>query len=672
MKFSTGFIAGALLVWGWHNELLLVALPLAALIEAPRWMPWRWELSDRDFRRLADVSTVGFVLLAVYQFDVRGASGIYGVLLWLPVAVFPLTATQIYSTRERIDYTALFWSVRGAVARGKTSDPGGVDIRLSYVVICLVSASGGAAHPKLLLPSAAALAVWLLWSNRPQRYRAASWAAMVAAGLALCLLLKMATLQGRRIIEPLAMAYFQDRIAARADPYRAHTAIGQIGELKLSDSIVLRVKPDASGRKPALLHQASYQTFARNMWVSQRSSFDELPSSAEGSAWHIAEETEGMSSVSIAAYLPNGKGLLAVPAGTRKVDNLPVDGVHRNRLGALKVLRGPEVVNFRAHYRPDSVVDAPPEAADLAVPKAQRQLFGGLAERLGLDASRDRNAVERVRRYFSRGFSYSLNLKAPRTEPTPLAEFLLRNRSGHCEYYATSTVLLLRAGGIPARYATGYAVQEYSELEERYLVRRRHAHSWARAWVNGGWRDIDTTPAVWTALESADAPWWQPGYDVGSWLAFVFAEWRWAETEDRADNRLMWLAFALLLVLLWRMAQRQRVIRGSGGAETASGSILRHGMDSAFYAIEQQLIGAGHPRHPGESARAWIRRLAEAGVMADTGELLHEILPLHYRYRFHPLGLDDDSHRELAARSRQWLARNRGLPSRSLEVPINQ
>jgi hypothetical protein len=42
----------------------------------------------------------------------------------------------------------------------------------------------------------------------------------------------------------------------------------------------------------------------------------------------------------------------------------------------------------------------------------------------------------------------------------------------------------------------------------------------------------------------------------------------------------------------------------------------------------------------------------------DTAELLREILPLHYRYRFHPLGLDEDRRRELAARSRQWLARN--------------
>ncbi len=659
MKLAAGVLATALLLWGWHNGLLLVALPLAAIIELPRWVPWRWELSDKDFQRLADVSTVGVALLAVYQFDTGGAGGIYGILLWLPVALFPLTVTQLYSTRKHIDYTALFWSVRAAVARGKVSHPGGADIRLAFLVVCLVSASGGGAHPEQLLASTAALIVWLLWSNRPRRYRRASWAAMTAAGLALCVALQVATLQARRFIEPLAMAYLQDHIAARGDPYRAYTAIGQIGKLKLSGRILLRVKPDARGRVPALLHQATYQTFARNMWVSRRSLFDELRSSAAGTAWHIAEEPAPMSSISIAAYLPNGKGLLAVPGGTRRLDNLPVDGVYRNRLGALKVLQGPEVVNYRAHYLADDSVDAAPDAADLAVPKKLRQLFGELAGRLGLDAGRDRDAVEQVRRFFSQGFTYTLDLKAPRDEATPLGDFLLRTRSGHCEYYATATVLLLRAAGIPARYATGYAVQEYSQLEERYLVRRRHAHSWTLAWVNGHWRDVDTTPAVWAALESADASWWQPLYDVGSWLAFLFTEWRWEETENEARSGMLWLVLPLLLILGWRMARRQRVLRERDGDESGKGGFVRQGADSAFYAIERRLTAAGHERRRGESTGAWLRRMAETGAVSDAAELLGGILPLHYRFRFHPLGLDEDGQRELAVRCRRWLARDR-------------
>lgn len=658
MRLVSGTLAAALVLWGWHNGLLLVAAPLAVIIELPRWTPWRWQLSDKDFQRLADASTVGFVLLAAYQFDAHGASGIYAILRWLPVALFPLVATQVYSTRDRIDYKALFWSVRAAVARGNIADPGGADIRLTFVVVCMVSASGGAAHGSLLLPSVAAFTVWILWSNRPRRYAGAHWACAVALALALCFVLKAGTLQARRYIEPLAMAYLQDRIAARGDPYRAYTAIGQIGELKVSDRIVLRVTPEPGAEKPRLLHQASYQSFARNMWVSRRTRFEELPSSAVGTAWHIAEEPAHMASVSIGTYLRNGKGLLAVPGGTRRLDNLPVDGVYRNALGALKVLEGPEVVNFRARYTPLELTDPAPEAADLIVPKAHEKLFTELVARLQLDVGDKGRALERVRRFFARNFAYSLDLQAPRAQATPLADFLLEWRRGHCEYFATSTVLLLRAAGIPARYATGYSVQEYSEIEKRYLVRRRHAHSWALAWVNGAWRDVDTTPAGWVALESAQSAWWQPVYDVGSWLAFLFAEWRWEESEEEDRSWMLWLVLPLLLILGWRMARRERVRRERQTAGAESTRMVRQGADSAFFAIEQRLSAAGHERRSGECASTWLRRLARSGVLPGAAALMREILPLHYRYRFHPAGLDADGRRALEAAVREWLRQN--------------
>jgi len=187
--------------------------------------------------------------------------------------------------------------------------------------------------------------------------------------------------------------------------------------------------------------------------------------------------------------------------------------------------------------------------------------------------------------------------------------------------------------------------------------------------VNGGWRDLDTTPAVWAALESADASWWQSVYDVGSWLAFLFAEWRWQETENEGRSWMLWLVLPLLVILVWRMARRQRVLRERGGDESASRHFVRQGAESAFYAIERRLTAAGHERHQGESMSAWLRRLAETGTVPGTAELLGDILPLHYRFRFHPLGLDQDGRRELAALSRQWLLRNR---ANTLKLSENQ
>jgi len=54
---------------------------------------------------------------------------------------------------------------------------------------------------------------------------------------------------------------------------------------------------------------------------------------------------------------------------------------------------------------------------------------------------------------------------------------------------------------VPTRYAVGYSVQEWSRLEQRYIVRARHGHSWALVYVNGAWRDVDTTPAIVHAEE---------------------------------------------------------------------------------------------------------------------------------------------------------------------------
>ena len=108
---------------------------------------------------------------------------------------------------------------------------------------------------------------------------------------------------------------------------------------------------------------------------------------------------------------------------------------------------------------------------------------------MGKDGLSERARVDAITRHFATGFSYSLQ-GAREQDELPLKRFLEISRSGHCEYFATATVLALRAVGIPARYATGYAVQEWGELEKAYVVRRRHAHAWALAYVDGAWKSL--------------------------------------------------------------------------------------------------------------------------------------------------------------------------------------
>src|SRR5262249_27582678 len=154
---------------------------------------------------------------------------------------------------------------------------------------------------------------------------------------------------------------------------------------------------------------------------------------------------------------------------------------------------------------------------------------------------------------FANGYRYSTYQKDAAVTGSPVVDFLLRSKSGHCEYFATATVLLLRAAGIPARYATGFAVVEKSEFENAYIVRERHAHSWVRALVNGTWIDIDTTPAMWIAVEADGAGTWSALRDKWSWLRFRAAR-AWA---DRDEQRLLIgtliVVFPFTLWLAWRL-----------------------------------------------------------------------------------------------------------------------
>ncbi len=78
-----------------------------------------------------------------------------------------------------------------------------------------------------------------------------------------------------------------------------------------------------------------------------------------------------------------------------------------------------------------------------------------------------------------------------------LATFLKEGRYGHCEYFATASVLLLRSLGIPARIALGYRGGSFNPLSQVLEIRESNAHAWVEAYVpDVGWIAFDPTPLV--------------------------------------------------------------------------------------------------------------------------------------------------------------------------------
>jgi hypothetical protein len=652
-------LAAALILWGIENQVWPYAAVMAVVLEAARWVPWRWHLSDKDFNRLSDATALGLLLVVVYVFDTYSFHGVYVVLQWLPFVLFLLAVAQRYGTRQSIRYSALFLSVRRAERKGVVRDPGEINFDLPYLVTCLVSATGGTIGGFWLFAGLAGVLGYLLWYNRPRKLRAAIWFCVMFTAIGLGYLNQLGLLEARRIAEPVIMDFFRDRISGYRDPFRSYTAMGEIGRMKLSDRIVLRVTDEDGHGIPTLLRESAYRIFSKNIWMAGSSKFEEQIPDVEGTTWALEPvPLQGSRTIRIARSMFRGKALLAVPDGTFQIEDLPVEVLERHPLGALKVKRGPGLLRYTARYAPGRNFELPPGPQDLVVPGDLEGLMSQVTHDLNLKGAPVQKAIQELSRYFLTRFKYSVTLRRPGPVATPLHSFLLETRTGHCEFFASATVLLLRHLGIPSRYATGYSVQEYSPLEKSYIVRRRHAHSWALAYVDGRWIDLDTTPSVWADLEADAAPWWEGGYDLLSWLGFQFSRWRWRADEDEASNEALWLIVPLLGILLWRLSRTERISRRRRGKRPALTSAIKPGADSDLYELVKALSRRGLEREPGESLRRWLGRLGRQGKAAGVEEIVAGILPIHYRYRFDPQGISAEDRDILRRRSRDWLKRH--------------
>lgn len=109
-------------------------------------------------------------------------------------------------------------------------------------------------------------------------------------------------------------------------------------------------------------------------------------------------------------------------------------------------------------------------------------------------SSSDLEKAVRVEAYLKRNYTYSLDLDWDPGEQ-PVSTFLFSARRGHCEYFASSMALLLRAAGVGTRIVNGFLMGEYNAVGDHYLVRQSDAHSWIEAYIPGlGWREFDPTP----------------------------------------------------------------------------------------------------------------------------------------------------------------------------------
>ncbi|MEX2526992.1 MAG: transglutaminase domain-containing protein [Gemmatimonadota bacterium] len=102
--------------------------------------------------------------------------------------------------------------------------------------------------------------------------------------------------------------------------------------------------------------------------------------------------------------------------------------------------------------------------------------------------------VTALERWFHEEFQYTLELPASPREAT-VPHFLLERREGHCEYFASGMVVLLRTLGIQARLVNGFLGGQWNDTGGFLAVSGNQAHAWVEVWFPGyGWIPFDSTP----------------------------------------------------------------------------------------------------------------------------------------------------------------------------------
>jgi hypothetical protein len=587
-----------------------------------------------------------------------------------------------------------------------------VDVSYPYFGLCLFASSVHKNENHSFFWGLCLLLGWVLWLRRPRRFGIVVWVS--ALGMAICFGYVGARSIGyfQRYVDTFNVQLLA-RLLGRGhtDPTRSQTQIGEIGRIETSTAIVIRLQP-RSGEFPTYLREASYRNFRSQTWTANRFgtnflTVDHAPTNEN--TWPLGLVKTNASCVGIACYLTEWdpasgypSGVLPLPSGSVRLENLPAYILKKNLMGAV-VADGPGLVQFDTFYGPGATVDSPPETnvveffnpnpdatgfgagvvsegngppagygnggggfrgpgrnlsrmrgTDLQIPTNEIPALDQIVDELKLRNQSYDDALKNIGQFFATKFTYRMwqdTDNAQETNATPLSRFLLSTHAGHCEYFATATVLLLRDLGIPARYAVGYSVHESGF--DGYVVRQRDSHAWCLAWNEEKkiWEDFDTTPGTGLEAERRGASLWIS--NAQWWVRFQFSRFRWGQTHLR-DYILVGLVPVLGLLLFQIVRQRRR--RGLDKSVAGRRKVVWPGLDSEFYQIEKQLADRGIVRGLNEPLVGWLERAAREPSLAALKSPLRALLHLHYRYRFDPAGLSDADRGELRRAARECLA----------------
>jgi len=334
---------------------------------------------------------------------------------------------------------------------------------------------------------------------------------LVASGLSVLLALvlfvtlprlRSSMVRGTSIAPTLATAGFSD-----------HVELGELGRIRLDPTLVMRIEtlegvPPAPGS--GYWRGLAFDRFDGSSWSITPSQRNPVAGSAEGGI-RLGHDAIAPNLVQSIVREPVEAGVLfsagevrELQGTVRRLERDASGGLYaagqanqrvRYRVGTRRrrfrdeVLRR-DAVSLERHVRGRGERHLQLPELSPAVAKLAREISSG--------RNNDADRVRSIEQYLLRNGRYT-NLPPsldPQGEHSAIEAFLLGELAGHCEYFASSMVVLLRTLGIPARLVNGFAGGAENEIGGFLEITRSDAHTWVEVhYAEAGWVDYDPTPA---------------------------------------------------------------------------------------------------------------------------------------------------------------------------------
>ena len=249
--------------------------------------------------------------------------------------------------------------------------------------------------------------------------------------------------------------------------------------------------------------------------------------------------------------------------------------------------------------------------------------------------------------YLTKHCDYDAHTYLGRDGSLNLDQFLFSNKKGNDVHFATAAVMMLRAAGIPARYAEGYLVAAGGNLGE-VEVRQKDEHAWAELYLEGlGWVPLETVPGKGepaTDILRADY-----GEDEVEETTSFFRELTLREIGEAALNLLKLAAAAILRVVLGLAAAAAFILfllwlRSFVKRQMALRDESRESMEKMLKILFKAASAAGIKRGRGEGMREYAERIDD---LLPQDSRLAPMVDAAYAVRYGRESVPDDRENEL-------------------------